>query len=453
MPAHPIDFVLQAHVFSTHELMAIFDEKARFQRWLDFEAALAETQGELDIIPQKAAANIKEKADISLLDLGKIKSGYSKSRNSLIPILAALRETCDKDHGEFVHFGATTQDTLDTGAILELKDTFALISRDLGKLTEVLVDLARLHRDTPMAGRTHSQQALPITFGLKVALWLTEVMRHNDRLQSLQSRVLIGQLSGAVGTQAALGDNAFEVGKRTLEKLGLHHSIAPWHTSRDNMAEVSCFFALLTGTLAKICNEIFQLGKTEIAELREPPASGKAMSSSTMPHKRNPVLCERVTVLNTHVRSLHSVVMESMLHENERDPRALWSEWLAMPQISIYTGTALGYTLKVIGGLEVFPEQMLKNLHLHKDSIASEWLLFQLAKKLGKMNAQEELSRIIKDADLKGKSIKETLLADKSIGAVAQKMDLSMLDTPEKYTGQAGNMVDRILAEVTAPGR
>jgi adenylosuccinate lyase/3-carboxy-cis,cis-muconate cycloisomerase len=298
-----------------------------------------------------------------------------------------------------------------------------------------------------MAGRTHSQQALPITFGLKAAIWLSEMLRHRERLYSLQSRVLVGQLGGAVGTQAALGRHAFAVAQKTMEKLGLGHSSAPWHTARDNMAEVACVFALLSGTLAKICNEIFQLGKTEIAELREPAAPGKAISSSTMPHKRNPVLCERVAALNTHVRSLQTVVLEGMLHENERDPRALWSEWLALPQISIYTGTALGYTLKILEGLEVFPRQMLRNLHLHKEAIASEWLLFQLAKKLGKMKAQEELDRIIKEADLKGTSIKESLLADQTLGALLRSFDLSMLDTPEMYTGQAGNIVDRIIAE------
>ncbi len=446
MPVHPLDFDIQAHLFSTPELMALFDEKARFQRWLSFEAALAEVQSDLGIIPREAAEEISKNAKIELLDIEQIKKGYTKSRNSLIPILNGLRAACKNSHGAYVHFGATTQDVIDTGCVLEIQATLSIIYRDLRQIEQLLIHLTETHRDTPMIGRTHSQQAIPITFGMKSAVWLSEIRRHIERLKAMYPRVLAGQLSGAVGSMAALGEHAPKIAKETLAKLGLQHMSAPWHTARDNMAEVSSFYTMTCGSVTKICNEIFQLGKSEIMELREPPAGSQA--SSTMPHKRNPVLCERVSVLNSHVRSLNSIIMESMIHENERDPRSLWSEWLAMPQISIYTCTALSYTLQILAGLEVFEDRMLTNLHLYKDTIASEWLLFKLADKIGKTKAHNELQKIIKRAEEQDRSIKETLLADKTIGHLFSNADLTMLDTPENYTGQAQHIVDEVLAEV-----
>lgn len=443
MAIHPLDFEIQAHVYSTPELTAIFSEKARFQRWLKIEAVLAATQASFNIIPKAAAEEISKKAKIDGLDLEEIRKGYTKSRNSLIPILKALRSACINGHGEFVHFGATTQDILDTGYVLEIKATLNIIHRELLAIETIITDLARKYRNTPMIGRTHSQQAIPITFGMKAAIWLAEIKRHNQRLISLSPRVLVGQLSGAVGSMAALGEEAMAVAKKTCLTLGLQHSNTPWHTSRDNMAEISSFYAIVTGTVAKICNEIFQLGKNEIGELREPPAGSQA--SSTMPHKRNPVLCERVVVLHSHIRSLNSVILEGMVHENERDPRALWSEWLALPQIAVYTGTALAYTREILGKLEVFPEKMLHNLRLYKDTIASEWLLFQLAKEIGKLKAQKELERLIKLATQDNTTIKEALLTDRDLKGYFTKNDLDMLDHPERYTGQAGAIVDAVL--------
>ena len=443
MAIHPLDFEIQASVYSTPELSAIFSEEARFQRWLRIESTLASAQAELGVIPKEAAHEIMDKAHLGLLDLEAIRLGYTKSRNSLIPIINALRNACKNGHGEFVHFGTTTQDILDTGYILEIKETLKILRRELREIETTIAALAKKYRDTPMIGRTHSQQAVPITFGMKAAIWLEEIKRNTDRLNSVAPRILVGQLSGAVGSMAALGEHAMAVTEKTCVALGLSHSTTPWHTSRDNMAELSSIYAIITGTVAKICNEIFQLGKNEIGELREPPAGSQA--SSTMPHKRNPVLCERVIVLQRHVRSLNSVILEGMVHENERDPRALWSEWLALPQIAVYTGTALSYTRQILSGLEVFPEKMLANIRLYKDTIASEWLLFQLAAKIGKKRAHEELDRLMSTAKKDGTTIKEALLRDETLGGSFTEKDLEMLNHPERYTGQAGAIVDAVL--------
>jgi adenylosuccinate lyase len=448
MPVHPFDYQINPHVFSTPELEALFDEQAVFQRWLDFEAALAEAQGRRGLIPAAAAAEIKSKARLELLDLDSVRQGYGKSRNSVVPLLGGLRRACADGHGEYVHYGATTQDVLDTGQILALKKTLAIVLRDLLRLEEVCLDLARKHRSTPMAARTHGQQALPTTFGLKVAVWSAEIHRHIARVRHLQGTVCCGQLSGAVGTYAALGEQGIEVAKETMALLGLAHDPLSWHTARDRVAELASDFALLAMTLAKIANEIYQLQKTELDELREPSPSG-AVASSTMPHKQNPVLCQRIAALSKHVRALSGTVIESMAHEHERDPRCLWAEWLAMPQICIYTGASVSSLLQVLAGLIVRPEQMLANLHRQKDLIATEWLLFRLGKLMGKNKAMEKLHKLAASAAEQQSSLKEAVLADSEIGSLFTAEELAPLDSPEQYVGSAVELVDRTVEELT----
>lgn len=448
MPAHPIDFQIQADTYSTPELAAIFDEQARFGRWLAFEAALALVQGELGIIPMAAAEEISDKATIGQLDLDYLAAEYKKSRNSLVPLLKGLRRACGNGWGEFVHYGVTTQDVLDTAQIIEIRETLQIFYRDLRQLEEFIVDLALRHKDTGMAGRTHGQQALPITFGLKAAVWAAEIRRHLDRLQSLFPRIMTGQLSGAVGTMAALGPRAREVSDLTLQRLGLKGSTLSWHTARDRIAETAAFFAMATATFEKIANEIYQLGKTEIGELGEPAAGGGA--SSTMPHKRNPVACQRVAVLARHVRALANIVTEGMVHEHERDARCLWSEWLAMPQICIYSGTAINYLVRVMKGLEVNTGRMQENLGRQQDMLASEWLLFRLGSELGRMRAQERLHELAQTAAAQGSSLLETLTLDAEIGRIFTAEDLAFLKQPGQYIGQAARLIEEAVTAILA---
>jgi adenylosuccinate lyase/3-carboxy-cis,cis-muconate cycloisomerase len=448
MPSHPLDFQLQVNYFSTPELLAVFDEQRRMNRWLQVEAALAGAQGELGIIPAEAAAEINAKAGLAHLDLELIKQGYRQSRNSLMPVIKALRQACEENYGQYVHYGATTQDILDTAQVLELAETLPIVFRDLRVLEKLLIESSRKHRNTPMIGRTHGQQALPITFGLKTVIWASEVRRHIERLKSIYPRVMVGQLSGAVGTMAALGPRAREVAKRTMALLHLQWNAPSWHTSRDNMADVASYFAILAGTLEKIANEIFLLGKTEVGELAESAPAGPM--SSTMPHKQNPVFCQRVTVLARQIRALTGVVVESMAHEHERDPRLLWSEWLAMPQLSMYTGTAVNYLVNILDGLVVFEQNMKKNLFLHKDAVMSEWLLFRLAPALGKMEAQEKLHVLLRGMAAENRSLRELLAGDREIGSLLTEEDLQSLDHPERYVGLAGELVDETLADIMA---
>lgn len=448
MPSHPIDFHLQANFYVTRELKDIFDEKRKMDRWLQIEGALARVQGELGLIPAEAAQEISEKASLAKLDLDQIREGYTRSRNSLMPVVKALRKACRGDLGQFVHYGATTQDILDTAQTLEIQYTLQIMYRDLRKLEQLLVNISSEHKETAMIGRTHGQQALPITFGLKSVGWAMEVRRQIERAKAIYPRVTVGQMGGAVGTMAALGPQAMEVAKKTMAMLDLSWKPPGWHTARDNNAEFASNCAILAGTLERIANEIFLLGKTEVNELAEPAPD--SMMSSTMPHKQNPVLCQRVAVLARHIRSLGATVVESMAHEHERDPRLLWSEWLAIPQICMYSGTALQYLARVLDGLVVRRENMRKNLLLHKDMVMSEWLLFRLAPDMGKMQAQEKLHTIMRRAAEGKSSLQELLLQDREIGSLLKDTDMEMLDHPERYTGRAVELVEETLAEIAS---
>jgi len=450
MAVHPFDYDLQTDFYSTPELRDLFDERARMARWLRFEAALAEAQGELGVIPAASADVISKMASLEHLDLEGVREGYKTTRNSVMPILKALRGACGPEHGGYVHHGATTQDAIDSGEMMALKDGLAIALRDLLSIEGELLNLADRHRQTPMIGRSHGQQAIPISFGLKVAIWLGEVRRHVERLKSVLATAPVGQLGGAVGTMAALTDQAPEVKRRVMDKLGLVYALPAWHTSRDNVAEACSVLTMASATAAKIADEVFELGRTEFGELREPAGTPGVMSSSTMPHKRNPVLCQRVKVMERHVRSLLGVVMESMNHRNERDPRALWAEWLAVPQMLIYSASIMAYLKQITAGLEVYPARMLSNLHIHGDLVSSEWLLFRLAERVGKVNAQEALHKAGQDAAAQGTSLVEALRADAEISSALTEEDLTRAEQPELYTGWSETIVAEVVDAVRA---
>ena len=292
MSSHFIDYQLFGDQFSTPEIRAVFDERRMLQLWLDVEAALAAAQADLHLIPREDAEAIARAARVENLDLPAIKRDLVVTAHPLVPVVRELARVAGAA-GRWVHWGATTQDVIDTGMVLQLKAAHAILRRDLVTLTRELAVLAEKHRDTVMAGRTHAQQALPITFGFKVATWVAECLRQVERLDEVAPRLFVGELAGAVGTLAGFGPHGVAVQRRALERLGLGVPLIAWHASRDVITEFVTLLALLGGTLARIANEVVQLQRTEIMELEEPFAHGK-VGSSTMPHKRNPAHAERM---------------------------------------------------------------------------------------------------------------------------------------------------------------
>src|SRR6202011_3510532 len=318
MPTGVFDSLLLGHVWGTDELRAIFSDENRVQQWFDYEAALALAQAELGVIPRAAAGEIAAKAKVANVDLKAVAAEIRRIKHPLVPALRALQAACAGSHGEYLAFGPTHQDVLDTGMVLQLKEAQAVLLRDLKAVGRELYRLAEAHRATPMAGRTHAVQALPITFGHKCAIWLAETGRNFERLTQLQERTFVGCLVGAVGTKASFGDLAFELDKKVMARLGLGVASISWQPARDRFVEYVSVLGMIGGSLAKIANEIIILAHNEIDELAE-PFNESQVGSSTMPHKRNPVICEGIVAVGRTLRYTVALMHEALVLEHERD--------------------------------------------------------------------------------------------------------------------------------------
>lgn len=448
MGAYVIDSVLFRDQFSTAAMRQIFSDEQTVQKWLDVEAALAKVQARMGIIPQAAADEIQAKARVALIDLAELKQEMDRTSHPIVPLLRAIKKVCADDTGEFVHWGATTQDIMDTGTILQLREALEQIDTNYRRVHSNICDLARKHRDQTMAGRSHGQQALPITFGFKAAVWAEEIRRNLERLDQLKKRLLTGQFSGAVGTLAALGDQGLEVQQALFEELGLHCPTITWHVSRDSIAELCCVLAISVGTAGKIAHEIYSLQKTETAELEEPFAMGK-VGSSTMPHKRNPPACEGIVALSRIVRNTSALGLESMMAEHERDKIVLQTEREFIARICCMSDAAFSKLAFVTAGLNVRGDNMDRNLFVQKGLLLSEAVMMTLGDKLGRQQAHEIVYEICMDVFEKGGSFKEGLLANPLIAQHLDEQDIDDMLDPHAYTGLAGVFVDRVLATRT----
>ncbi|REK54602.1 MAG: adenylosuccinate lyase [Thermobacillus sp.] len=445
MSSHVIDMVMLRNVFGTPEMRAVWSDENRLQKHLDVEAALALAEAELGLIPADAAKVIAEKARVELLDLQAIADEVLKAKHSLMPTIRALQALCGPEAGEYVHFGATTQDIVDTGMMLQLKEAHAIIVRDLSAVARQLARLAREYRDTPIAGRSHGMQGLPTTFGFKIAVVLSEVLRHLDRLKEAEARVFTGVIGGAVGTYAAFGPLGPEVEALALRKLGLHAPDICWHSSRDRQAEYIGILGMISATLGKLGNEFYNLMRTEIDELEEPFTSGK-IGSSTMPHKRNPAAFEGIASLAKPVRYNVALVQEAMIVEHERDAMSWRGEWIALPETCIYLSAQLSSTKAVLEGLVVKPENMRRNLDRLGGLLLSERVMFALADRLGKQSAHHVIYELSMKAVEENTPFKDVLLADKRVAEALDEKTLEELLDPAAYLGSAPQIVDRVLA-------
>lgn len=438
------DSLVFRHLFSTDRMREIFSDKNMVQKWIDTEVALAKAQAQLGIIPQDMAHEIAAKGDASLVDLVQIGEHY-KDSITIVPLLTEYKKILDGRAGEYIHYGATSQDIVDNGMILLIKEAYEEIYGQLARVEELAAGLAEKYRDLVMAGRTHVIQALPITFGYKVAVWTAELGRQLERMEESKDRIMVGQFSGAVGTLASQEELGLEVQRLMMEDMGLNVPLISWHTSRDHIAEFMGLLALIAGTIGKINHEIFSLQRTEIGEVEEPFYMGK-VGSSTMPHKRNPQVCENVIALTRNVRGLAPVAYEAMLCENERDWGALLSEWDFIPKACHLMGAALEKTIDILDNLLVYPDRMEENLFKLKGMLLSEAAMMHLGEKIGRLTAHELVYETCMKAFAEDKTMKEALLEN---DLVAQHFTAEEIDDflePHKYTGLSGEFVDRVLA-------
>jgi adenylosuccinate lyase len=440
-----IDSAFFGDLYSTAEMREVWSDRAMIQRWLDVEAALARAEARLGIVSEATAAEITRKARVELLDLAEMKRELEEARHPIMPLIRCLARVCEPEAAEFIHWGATTQDVLDTGLVLQLQASHAIVTRDLGEVRRLLAALARRHRDTVQAGRTHGQQALPITFGYKLAVWVAEIDRHLERLAQLAPRVFRGQLAGAVGTLASIGDKGFELQALFCADLGLAVPEIAWHTARDGVAEVVCAYALVGGTLAKIANEIIDLQKTEVAEVEEPFHRGK-IGSSTMPHKRNPSACEHVVALGRLLHAQVGAALQGMVAAHERDKRAGVTEQAVLPEASCLVAGMLRGTQGILSGLHVYPERMQANLGLLDGLLLSEAVMLALARHIGRQRAHEVVYELCMDAVEGRQPLRQLLLEDPRVAPYLAPAELDRLLDPARYTGLAARFVDRVIS-------
>ncbi len=447
MASHVIDMIMLQNNFGTPEMRDIWNDTNRLQKHLDVEAALALAEGELGIIPSEDAQKIVAHAKVELFNIEQIAQDVARVKHSLTPTINALQALA----GENVHFGPTTQDIVDTGTILQLKEAHHIILRELKEIVKELAHLVKEHRTTLIVGRSHGMQALPTTFGFKLAVILSEVVRHIQRLSEVESRVFTGVLAGAVGTYASFGEKGIEIEALALEKLGLNTPEICWHSSRDRISEYASILGLISGTLGKVGNEFYNLMRTEVNELEEPFSAGK-IGSSTMPHKRNPAALEGLASLTRPIFHSVALIHESLIVEHERDAMSWRAEWIALPEICIYLSAQLSIAKNIFKGLIVKPENMLKNLNLQGGLILSEKVMFELAKVIGKQTAHKLVYRISMDAIKKKKSFEEELFENEKVRAILSEEEIKELLKPENYIGLAPQKVDYVLENVRKLG-
>lgn len=446
MGTHVIDSLLFQDQFSTKRMREIFSDENLVQKWLDVEAALAEVQAEMGIIPENAAKEISRKARTDLMDFVEMKRQIDITGHPIVPLLRCLKNACDDNAAEYSHWGATTQDIMDTGMILQVREAYGEILQKSKTLHAKLCDMAKKHRDLVMVGRTHGQHALPITLGYKIAVWAAELLRDIERLEQCSQRLFMGQFSGAVGTIASLGSEGLEVQRRLMDRLKLAMPPISWHSSRDTIAEFICVLGILTSTLGKMANEVATLQKTECGELEEPFAMGK-VGSSTMPHKRNPMYSEGVVSLSKNIRSTVPLAIECMVGEHERDMRPWQAEWEFIGRVCCMTDAALKESLHIFTDLIVRPEHIEENLHKLRGLMLSEAIMMDMGKRIGRQEAHEIVYEAAMEAFEKGLPFKNVLLKDERVLRNFEVAEIDSILDPHKYIGLAGEFVDRVTGE------
>jgi 3-carboxy-cis,cis-muconate cycloisomerase len=434
-------------LFHSEAVENILSDRATIQGMLDFEAALARAESRTGVIPSAAAKSIESKCRAELFDLAAISTESANAGNAAIPLikhLTALVAKSDKEAARFVHWGATSQDAIDTGRILQLRRALDLIGRDLESLAEPLGQLAQKHRGTLIVGRTWMQHALPTTLGYKIAGWLDAVLRHQSRLRETRERCLVLQFGGAVGTLAALGGRGPDVASFLAAELKLPLPVLPWQAHRDRIAEIAATLGLITGTLGKIARDIALHAQAEIAEISEPVAEGRG-GSSTMPHKRNPLASAVILAAAQRVPSLVSTMLSAMQQEDERGLGGWHAEWETLPEIVSLTAGAMHHFTVLVPTLEIDADRMRKNLDISNGLIFAEAVSMALSEKIGRGSAHELVTAACTRARQENRSLRVILSADPRISPQLTSSEIDRLFNPHNYLGAAEEFVYRVV--------
>jgi len=433
--------------WATPALRAIFDDLPRTRRWLDILAVLAEVQGEFGLIPAEGSRAVAAGCREVVLDdafFAEFQAGYLATGHSTAGLIEAMRRRCPDIAGEWIYFGATVQDITDSWLMLALGEARGHLLADLEQAIAATTRLCREHRDTVMPGRTHGQQGLPITFGFKVASWLTEMRRHRQRFSEIAARMGVGQLCGGVGSLSALGPRGLEVQRAFCVRLGLRPPDMSWTVSRDVIVEWAHLLVLAAGTADRIGHEVYSLQRDEIREVSE-GTTGDQIGSITMPHKRNPEISEHLGTLSRVVRANASALAESLPHGHERDGRSWKIEWHAVPELTMAAGKALNMLAQMLERLEVHRERMRRNLEASGDHIYSEVIMLALAAKVGKQTAHRLVHRVTGEAAHQGRALRQAISDDMGISAHLPATEIDRLFDAALQTAQCGALVDRVL--------
>lgn len=452
MPAFPtgttvLDSMLFRDAFGTPEMREVFSDLALVARYAEVEVALAKAEGRCGVIPQDAADQIAARTNVAALDFDLLRQETDIVGYPILPLVHQMVKQCGES-GRYVHWGATTQDIMDTAVVLQLRAGLEIVERDIAELRRILADLSKRYRDTPMAGRTHLQQALPVTFGYKTAIWLAMFDRHAERLAQLKPRVLVGQFAGAAGTLASLGDKGFEVQEALCAELRLGFPASTWHVARDGFAEAVNFLALVTGSLGKIALDIMIMASTEFAEVYEPFVKGRG-ASSTMPQKRNPISSELMLAASKAVRQHAGLMLDAMVQDFERATGPWHAEWMAIPESFVLTAGALHQAKFALAGLIVDEAKMNDNLAISRGLIVAEAVMMGLAPQIGRQEAHDMVYDACRLANEKSLSLADALSSDSRVLNCIDRATIEALTSPRNYLGLAPAMVDRVLKSAT----
>lgn len=449
MAASIIDSRIFQGIFSTDAMRAVWSDENRTTQYLAIERALAIVQARLGLIPQEAADEIVSHCHLDQIDLARLREQTERIGYPILGVVTQLNQLCRDKLGEYVHWGATTQDITDTATVLQIRQALQLVDDELAGIAQALARLAREHRLTPIIGRSNLQQAIPVTFGYKMAGILSAVLRHRERLAQLRERVLVGEFAGAAGTLASLEQGAMETQAGLCAELGLKQPVIAWHTIRDNIAEVGTLLGLIGGTLGKLSMDVKLMMQTEVGEVFEPYHHGRG-SSSTMPQKRNPIASCYIHAAISVVRQHAAALLDAMVADHERSTGPWEIEWIVLPEAFCLMAGALRQSRELLEGLEVDPAAMRRNIDMTGGLVMSEAVMMGLGRSIGREYAHDLVYDLCRQSLAGGGPLIDLLAAHPEIAPHASRAQLLQMLDPAGYLGQSGVMVDRVLAQMPA---